>query len=65
MGIMEKLDIIKIHKRTEEIWKELRKKYPDDTEIQKDLEQYFTKLLTLLNKLAIKEVSGEDEPDKK
>lgn len=61
---MEKLDIIKIHKRTEQIWKELRRKYPDDIEIQKDLEQYFTKLLTLLNKLTIKEVSGEDEPDK-
>lgn len=62
---MEKLDIIKIQSRTEKIWKELIKKYPDDIEIQKDLEQYFTKLLTLLNKITIKEVSGEDENNKK
>jgi hypothetical protein len=57
---MEKLDIIKIQSRTEEIWKELIKKYPDDIEIQEDLKQYFTKLLILLHKITIKEVSGEE-----
>jgi len=63
---MEKLDIIKIHKRTENIWKELKEKYPDDIEIQKSLQQYFTKLLELLHEITIREVSGEEnEPEKK
>lgn len=54
---MENLDIIKIQNKTEKIWKELIKKYPDDIEIQENLKQYFTKLLILLNKITIKEVS--------
>ena len=57
---MQKLDIIKIHKRTEEIYVELKKKYPDNKEMN-ELRQYFTKILELLNKITISEIWSKYE----
>lgn len=61
---MQKLDIIKIHKRTEDIYLELKEKYPDNEEMF-EMKQYFTKILELLNKITIKEVSGEKNETEK
>ena len=61
---MEKLDIIKIHKQTEDIYLELKEKYSNNEEMA-EMRQYFKKILELLNKITISEIWNQNENDEK
>jgi len=61
---MQKFDIIKIQRQVESAYLELRRNYSQNEEMN-ELKLYYKKILELLNKLTIKEISGENEFNKK